>query len=86
MRSRANWVEFGKRNNAYFLNLEKHGQSNNTIEKLHVPGGTTIQSDPEILESINEFCKELYRSSNPDYTLIQKCNQLSVTEKANLQD
>ncbi len=40
IRSRANWVEFGERNNAYFLNLEKHRQSNNMIEKLNVPGGT----------------------------------------------
>ncbi len=31
-----------------------------------MPCGTTIQPDPEILKSINEFDKELYRSSNAD--------------------
>ena len=42
IRSKANWYEYGEKNNKYFLNLESRRMSNSCIRKLFDKGGKLI--------------------------------------------
>ena len=48
IRSREKWVEFGEKNNAYFLGLEKQRQSRKSIDKLIKENNTETTNQTEI--------------------------------------
>lgn len=70
LRSRANWIELGERNNAYFLNLEKHNFNKKTITQLREQSTDSIVSDPtEILRILNRYFSNLYKEKDLELDL-----------------
>ena len=65
IRSRANWYEYGEKNNKYFLNLESRRMSNSCIRKLFDKGGKLISSPKLILSELHDFYTELYSNCDP---------------------
>ena len=66
IRSREKWVEFGEKNNAYFLGLKKKRQIKKSITKLLDDEGNIITNQKDILDKIKYYYKKLYTSTNPD--------------------
>ena len=66
IRSREKWVEFGEKNNAYFLGLEKKRQIKKSITKLLDDEGNIITNQRDILDKMKYYYKKLYTSTNPD--------------------
>ena len=64
IRSKAEWVEKGEKNTAYFLNLEKYRQSKNAIFKLTKSDGNEVDSKENILIEIVSYYQQLYSSKN----------------------
>ena len=64
IRSKAEWVEKGEKNTAYFLNLEKYRQSKNAIFKLTKSDGKQVDSKENILIEIVNYYQQLYSSKN----------------------
>ena len=64
IRSKAEWVEKGEKNTAYFLNLEKYRQSKNAIFKLTKSDGQQVDSKENILTEIGNYYQKLYSSKN----------------------
>ena len=61
VRSRAEWVEQGEKNNKFFLQLERSKQMANTIHCLRI-GEKEEASSIDILKEISEFYSNLYKS------------------------
>ena len=59
IRSREKWVEFGEKNNAYFLGLEKKRQIKKSITNLLDDEGNIITNQRDILEKIKYYYKKL---------------------------
>jgi hypothetical protein len=53
--SREKWVEFGEKNNGYFLGLEKKRQFKKSITKLLDDEGNIITNQEDILDKIIKF-------------------------------
>ena len=64
IRSKAERVEKGEKNTAYFLNLEKYRQSKNAIFKLTKSNGKQVNSKEKILTEIGNYYQKLYGSKN----------------------
>ena len=64
IRSKAEWVEKGEKNTAYFLNLEKYRQSKNAIFKLTKSDGKQVDSEENIITEIGNYYQKLYSSKN----------------------
>lgn len=62
IRSRARWIEEGKKNTAYFCNLEKRRQEYNSICSLMIDGQECTESKRIAIDVFN-FYKNLYKSS-----------------------
>ena len=54
------WVEFGEKNNAYFLGLEKKRQIKKSITKLLDDEGNMITNQRDILDKIKYYNRKLY--------------------------
>ena len=65
IRSWEKCVEFGEKNNAYFLGLEKKRQIKKSITKLLDDEGNIITNQRDILDKIKYYYKKLYTSTNP---------------------
>ena len=65
IRSRANWYEYGEKNNKYFLNLESRRMNNSCIRKLFDKGDKLISSPKLILSELHDFYTELYSNCDP---------------------
>ena len=66
VRSQSKWIEQGKKNTFYFLNLEKARQNNNRITKLiDINSKRQYNSDKDILKHCASFYSKLYTSNNP---------------------
>ena len=63
-RSKCRWVEEGERPTKYFFNLEKKNYNKKTITELHGEDGTTIENERQILDSIEKYYSELYKTVN----------------------
>ena len=63
-RSKCRWVEEGERPTKYFFNLEKKNYNKKTITALHGEDGTTIKNERQILDSIEKYYSELYKTVN----------------------
>ena len=55
-----------KKNNAYFLGLEKKRQIKKSITKLLDDEGIIITNQRDILDKIKYYYKKLHTSTNPD--------------------
>ena len=60
VRSRCEWYEFGEKSNKFFLNLEKHRASQNTIKKIFCDG-KEITDINKINSEIFRFYKGLFK-------------------------
>ena len=63
-RSKCRWVEEGERPTKYFFNLEKKNYNKKTITELHGEDGTTINNEKRILDSIEKYYSQLYKTIN----------------------
>ena len=66
LRSKAQFTLESDRCTAYFLNLEKSKQQNNTIKELLLTDGTITCNTEGILDRAHEFYSELYTADNVD--------------------
>ncbi len=64
IRSRAKWVEKGEKNTNFFLNLEKHRQTNNRFACIKKANGNLLWSSEEMLNEGASFYSKLYSSKN----------------------
>ena len=64
IRSKAQWYEFGEKNNKYFYNLEKINHKKKHITSLIKEDGNTVREPKQILEEEERFLKKLYQSKN----------------------
>ena len=63
-RSKCRWVEEGERPTKYFFNLEKKNYNKKTITELHGEDGITINNEKQILDSIEKYYSQLYKTIN----------------------
>ena len=63
-RSKAQWYEFGEKNNKYFYNLEKINHKKKHITSLTKEDGNIAHDPKQILEEEERFFKEIYQSKN----------------------
>ena len=61
--SKAQWYEFGEKNNKYFYNLEKINHKKKHITSL-TKDGNIVHEPKQILEEEERFFKEIYQSKN----------------------
>ena len=59
IRSKAQWIEMGKKPTKYFFQLENKSQSRNSITELRV-NNFSVTSDKNILQECRDFYKTLY--------------------------
>ena len=89
IRSRAEWIEFGEKPSRYFFNLENRNRINKNMSEIKVDENTTLTKQPEILEAMRAFYKNLYtKRENPSHTdlnLILNTTQLTEHEKTSLE-
>ncbi len=64
VRSRADWMEKGEKNNKYFLNLEKSNKINSTMRCIVTDDGTESYDDNVILKGIKNFYTSLYSAKD----------------------
>ena len=60
MRSRAKWIEEGKKNSRYFMSLEKRNSMSKTMYRLRRMDGSIITEQKLILKEQCKFYQELY--------------------------
>ena len=63
-RSKAQWYEFGEKNNKYFYNLEKINHKKKHITSLTKEDGNIVHEHKQILEEEERFFKEIYQAKN----------------------
>ena len=63
-RSKYRWVEESERPTKYFFNLEKKKYNKKNITELHGEDGTTSKDEGQILDSIEKYYSQLYKSLN----------------------
>ena len=61
-RSKAQWYEFGEKNNKYFYNLEKINHKKKHITSLTKENSSIIQEPKQLLQEEECFFKEIYQS------------------------
>ena len=90
IRARAEWVEDGEKNTAYFLNLEKHKCENKTISQLQTANGKILEDPKDILQEQYDFYSNLYKIKKENAEVKTKAEniflkneipQLTETEK-----
>ena len=72
IRAREQWVEFGEKNNSYFLGLEKKRQIKKSINKIVDKEGNIINDQSEILKNIKSYYEKLYTSNLPNKELLKE--------------
>ena len=82
LRSKAKYIEEGEKPTKYFFDLEKKNAIKKHIRKLILPGGTTTTNPEEILEYMQTFYSNLYKSKENDQ--IQDTNYFLDTEMKSL--
>ena len=63
-RSKAQWYEFGEKNNKYFYNLGKINHKKKHITLLTKEDGNIVHEPKQILEEEEHFFKEIYQTKN----------------------
>ena len=72
IRARAKWIEKGEKSTSYFLRLEKHHQSSNTIKGLRNENNEIIYGSKKSLTLMREFYMNLYSSRDVSFSEIQE--------------
>ena len=67
IRSKAQYVEEGEKNTAYFLSLEKQRQISNTIYEIQTSDGILVKSNENIMSHIKMFYTDLYSTRHTEY-------------------
>ena len=62
--SKAQWYEFGEKNNNHFYNLEKINHKKKHITSLTKGDGNIVHEPKQILEEEERFFKEIYQAKN----------------------
>ena len=71
-KAKEKWVEYGEKNNSYFLGLEKQRQIKKSINKL-IDENNEIKTDQmHILSTIKSHYGKLYTTKYPDENLTSK--------------
>jgi hypothetical protein len=70
LRSKANWVEYGEKNNSFFLKLESRNRDIKNITYLLNDSDEVIQGQQEILDEELRFYKTLY--TQPSESIIER--------------
>lgn len=71
-RSRKQWLEVGDRNTSYFHHCTKARRSRNHIDKLVDDNEATLASMEDICNCIIEFYDNLFKTTNPSWSLIDQ--------------
>ena len=69
IRCREKWVEYGEKNNSYFLGLEKQRQIKKSINKLIDENNEILTDQMHILSTIKSYYEKLYTTKYPDENL-----------------
>ena len=69
IRCREKWVEYGEKNNSYFLGLEKQRKIKKSINKLIDENNEKITDQMHILCTIKSYYEKLYTTKYPDENL-----------------
>ena len=69
IRCREKWVEYGEKNNSYFLGLGKQRQIKKSINKLIDENNDIITDQMHILSTIKSYYEKLYTTKYPDENL-----------------
>jgi hypothetical protein len=72
IRSRAEWIEKGEKNNKYFLCLEKQKQTKKAITQIRDDLGNITTNQTEILQTEVAYYKKLYSSQTTNETDIEQ--------------
>ena len=64
IRSRATWYELGKKNNKYFLNLEKSNKKKSSVRKIFTRDGKLTNNPKKIMDELESFYANLYDGSS----------------------
>ena len=62
--TKAQWYQFGEKNNKYFYNLEKISHKKKHITSLTKEDGNIVLEPKQILEEEERFLREIYQSKN----------------------
>ena len=80
-RSKCCWIENGERPTKYFFNLEKRNYNKKTIAELRLQDGSTTKNEKLILNHIEAFYKDLFKSQIPfnddTYDNVRICSYLN---------
>ena len=86
IRSRANWYEYGKKSNKYFLNLE-NSRKKKCVRKLHTDDDSCTSDPRKITNELKIFYEYLYNGGacKPDHPstdlFLQKINTKKLTNE-----
>ena len=88
VRSKAQWYEFGEKNNKYFYNLEKRNHKRKHITLLKKEDGSVLHNPKEILDEEEAFFREIYRSKgvSPDSEIFQHFYDSDGLKKLNTEE
>ena len=84
IRSKSQWYNEGKKNSAYFLNLEKRHCKQGAISQLKINDTEFVTTDRDILSECTTFYKNLYTSKKSDSlqsTLFSELSSASLTNE-----
>ena len=73
IRCREKWVEYGEKNNSYFLDLEKQRKIKKSINKLIDDNNEQITDQMHILSTIKSYYEQLHTTTYPDENLTSNC-------------
>ena len=66
MRAKVQWIEEGEKCTPYFLGLEKHRATVNTVFRVKTIEGLYITDEEEIVETFADHFKEVYNKHMND--------------------
>ena len=67
IRSRAQWLQGGEKPTKYFCGLEHRNFINKNIEKIHLENGKTLTKQPEILQEVQHYYSNLFKSRDDNF-------------------
>ena len=77
IRAGIKWIEKGRKNTKFCLNLERRRAENNTINRLVKRDGEIVTDGSQIIKEIKSYYAELYREDKSEEMIKQKANLFS---------
>ena len=88
VRSRARWMEYGEKNNKYFLGLEKRNREKKNINCLKNAQGILINEKNNVLKELVHYYETLYRNNELfnesqcyDFVKMTSCPTINEAQK-----